>query len=420
MIDAIKLVFASTFFADSKAYLAATPNRIEEEKMGVMIQQLVGQTHGDHFYPTFAGVARSYNFYPIGDILPEEGLVAAAMGLGRTVVDGGKCLRFSPAHPQRLFQFSTVEETLANSQREFWALDLTVNDGPLRLAPEANLARLDLSVAEQDEQLYALGSVYDPNSEAIFDGISRPGVRLVSFAGVLKGKVFPLPELLRYLLDIGQTGFNGPVELEFAVELDPVRKLKRLSFLQIRPLIAEVVDLKVDLFEVDGLDPLCRTPTAMGNGVIEDISDIVYVHPLRLDRNRTAEVAKQIERFNLKLVEEGRSFLLIGPGRWGSADPWLGIPVNWSQISGARTIVECDLADYKVTPSQGTHFFQNIVSFGVGYLTINEGSGHIDWDWLEALPALAKVGPVRHLRLEEPISVLMDGRTGQGAVLEPA
>ena len=451
LTQAIKLVYASTYYSASKAYIAATPNRIEEEKMGVVIQQLVGQAHGDNFYPTFAGVARSYNFYPIGDILPEEGIIAVALGLGRTVVDGGKCLRFSPAHPQRLFQFTSVGETLANSQRQFWALDLTSGQGGVMAkakakakakekakggdqaegeakaddasildpAPEANLRLLDLGVAEDDGQLYTLGSVYDPNSEAIYDGTSRAGPRLVTFAGVLKHGSFPLTEILRYLLEVGQEGFSGPVELEFAVELDPVRKLRRLAFLQIRPLIAEAVDMEVDLTGIDGHRVLCRSPQALGNGVIDDLHDIVYVHPDHLDRKSTAEVATIMEHLNARLVEEGRPYLLIGPGRWGSADPWLGIPVQWGQISGARTIVECDLADYRVTPSQGTHFFQNIVSFGVGYLTVNQGEGEIDWTWLEEQEPMGAEGPVRHLRLAEPVRVLLDGRTGLGAILKP-
>ena len=356
LTQAIKLVYASTYYSASKAYIAATPNRVEEEKMAVVIQQLVGQTHGEHFYPTFAGVARSYNFYPIGDILPEEGIIAVALGLGRTVVDGGKCLRFSPAHPQRLFQFTSV----ANSQRQFWALKLNGNgeagpeagskagtDGPgaspqgptLDPAPVASLRHLDLSVAEDDGQLYTLGSVYDPNSDAIYDGTSRAGPRLVTFAGVLKHDSFPLADILQYLLEVGQGGFSGPVELEFAVELDPVLKLRRLAFLQIRPLIAEAVDMEVDLTDIGQLKPLCRSPQTMGNGIIDDIHDIVYVHPDRLDRKNTAEVATLIDHLNSQLVEEGRPYLLIGPGRWGSADPWLGIPVMGGQISGARTIV---------------------------------------------------------------------------------
>ena len=499
LTQAIKLVYASTYYGASKAYISATPNRIEEEKMGVVIQQLVGQTHGQNFYPTFAGVARSYNFYPIGDILPEEGIIAVALGLGRTVVDGGKCLRFSPAHPQRLFQFTTVEETLANSQRQFWALDLgtgldmdkdidkdvaidmgdglhhpdrdgdqgegsikdqsegggqdgvpddgtsgetdneapddppddpgseldgealaEVNDRPgLDLAPEASLRHLELSVAEGDGQLYALGSVYDPNNEAIYDGTSRAGPRLVTFAGVLKHRSFPLTEILQYLLEVGQEGFSGPVELEFAVELDPLQKLRRLAFLQVRPLIAEAVDMEVDLTDIERLKPLCRSPQAMGNGVIDDILDIVYVHPDHLDRKNTLEVASLIEHINQRLMDERRPYLLIGPGRWGSADPWLGIPVMWGQISGARTIVECDLADFRVTPSQGTHFFQNIVSFGVGYLTVNQGAGEIDWSWLEGQEPLSNEGPVYHLRLERPVKILLDGRTGLGAILKP-
>ena len=422
LCDALRLVYASTFYRASRAYLAATPNRLEEEKMAVVLQRVLGRRHGSRFYPTFAGVARSLNFYPIGDIQSTEGFVNVALGLGKTVVEGERSLRFSPAHPQKLYQFATVDEALRNSQREFWALDMDFAAHRLTPDPEATLQRCTLEVAERDGQLYSLGATYSPDADAIYDGISRPGPRLVNFAGVLKHGSFPLTGIVQELLRVGAEGFSGPVEIEFAVELDVRRRVRRFGFLQIRPLIAEAVDARVAL---DGCedDALVVSPVVMGNGVIDGLRDIVYVHPARLDRSRTAGIAAAIEALNIDLVAAQRPYLLLGPGRWGSADPWLGIPVKWPDVSGARAVVECDLADFRVTPSQGTHFFQNIVSFSVGYLTVNDGdgesSGSIDWDWLDAQPAAHERDALRHVRLAAPVQVLLDGRSGRGVVLKP-
>jgi hypothetical protein len=411
LCDAIKLVYASTFYRASKAYIAATPNRIEEEKMGVVIQEIAGLLHGDAFYPTFAGVARSRNFYPLGDAAPEDGVVAVALGLGKAVVEGEKVFRFSPAHPRQQFQFASTEDYLRSSQRQFWALDLSKEQEQPTRAAETSLVQLDLTRAEMDRQLHSIGSVFSAENDAIYDGLARAGVRLVTFAGVTKQAQFPLSGLTQLFLAQAEKGMGGPVEIEFAVIIAP--GVRRYAFLQARPLVWESVDVEVDLDSVEGA--LCTSSQALGNGVIQEIRDIIYIHPDRLDRAETREAAQIIEKLNRKLARAGRPYLLIGPGRWGSSDPWLGIPVNWAQISGARTIIECQLADLPVEPSQGTHFFQNIVSFSVGYLTAPRGA--IDWSWLEAQTPAAKDGAVRHLKLKQPLQVLLDGRAGRGAVL---
>ena len=411
LCDAIKLVYASTFYRASKAYIAATPNRIEEEKMAVVIQEVVGLPHGDAYYPTFAGVARSRNFYPLGDAAPEDGVVAVALGLGKAVVEGEKMFRFSPAHPRQQFQFASTEDYLRSSQRQFWALDLSKQQERPTRAAEASLVQLDLSRAEMDRQLHPIGSVYSAENHAIYDGLARAGVRLVTFAGVTKQAQFPLSGLTQLFLEQAEQGMGGPVEIEFAAIIAP--GVRRYAFLQARPLVWEPLDVEVDLESVEGA--LCTPSQALGNGVIEELRDIVYTHPDRLDRAETRAAAKAVEKLNRKLARAGRPYLLIGPGRWGSSDPWLGIPVNWAQISGARTIIECQLADLPVEPSQGTHFFQNIVSFSVGYLTAPRGG--IDWKWLEAQKPAAKDGAVRHLKLKQPLQVLLDGRAGRGAVL---
>ncbi len=420
---AIKLVYASTFFRGAKSYLQATGNRVEEEKMAVIVQQIVGRRHGDHVYPDFAGVAHSTNFYPTAGARAEDGVAFVALGMGRTVVDGGKCLRFSPRHPQALPQFGTVRDLLHNSQREFMALDVSrPGAGPDRDG-DANLAKLPLAAAEEHGTLDAVGSVYCPENEAVYDGIHRPGARLVTFAHVLKSDLFPLAGVLGFLLDLGQRAMSCPVEIEFAVSrgAGPPDRPDEFGFLQIRPLAAgyETPELAPDLLAAP--DALCATSVALGNGRIEALRDVVYVPPANFDRGATVAIAEEVAQFNRALQREGRPYLLIGPGRWGSADRWLGIPVKWAQIAGARVIVETDLEDFKVTPSQGSHFFQNLTSFRVGYLTVNaaEGGGRLDWTWLDAQPAHAQTAHLRHLRLAGSLTVLIDGRTGRGVVLKP-
>jgi len=422
LCDAIKLVYASAFSRAAKSYIEATSNRVEEEKMSVILQQMVGRRYGAYDYPHFSGVAHSSNFYPAAGLKPTDGVASVALGLGRTIVEGGKCLRFSPTRPTVLPQFGNNEDWLKNSQRQFFAVDISQPDVYPGEDDAYNLALLDLAQAEAHGTLEPVGSVYSPENEAIYDGIHRPGVRLVSFAHILKSDLFPLASILKQLLEIGRRTMSSEVEIEFAVVLGDGRlEPHQFGFLQIRPLAAgyEAPDIPPELFTAEAA--VVSTDVALGNGRLTDLVDILYVPPEKFDRAVTQAMADEIGRLNYQMVQEARPYLLVGPGRWGSSDRWLGIPVRWDQISGARVIVETDLENFKVTPSQGSHFFQNLTSFQVGYLTVNagEGNGLIDWDWLDAQPAHHEGKFVRHLRLESPVTVLIDGRIRKGVVLRP-
>lgn len=421
LMDAIRRVYASTFLRRAKDYLHATPYRLEEEKMAVAIQKVVGAHHGNRFYPDFAGVARSYNYYAAPPITSEDGVAAVALGMGRSVVEGERCLTFSPRHPQALLQFSTVEEMLGNSQREFWALELDAL-GDTKSEQAMREKRFGLDVAERDGTLYALGSTYSVENNAVYDGLARAGMRLVSFAPILKHGVFPLAEVLSVLLDVGSRGMNRPAEIEFAVCLshDP-RPPHEFGFLQMRPLVLAHETEDLELNEAPRELLLCRSTQVMGNGLIDGIHDLVVVDFHRFDRAKSRAAADEIARFNAELKEAGRPYLLIGVGRWGSTDPWLGIPVTWDQVSGARVIVESGFRDVRVTPSQGSHFFQNLTSFQVGYFTVNAelGEGFIDWEWIAAQPAEGELNLVRHLRFDAPLVVKMNGRKNLGLIYKP-
>jgi len=424
LLNAIRRVYASTFSQRAKAYLRATPYRLEEEKMAVILQRLVGSAHGGRFYPSFAGVARSHNFYPTAPGGPEDGIAAVALGFGESVVDGDACVRFCPRFPRNVVGFSTVADLVGNSQREFYALQVA---GPAGEAPHpgpggTGLRRLGLDVAEQDGTLEAVGSTFSPENDAVYDGIARPGERIVTFAPILKHGVFPLADILSELLDMGSRGAGTPVEIEFAANLSvPAGAPKELGFLQLRPLAIsrELYDLEIG--EVSRGDLLCQSRTVLGNGRLDAIRDLVVVDYHRFDRSRSVTAAADVEAFNRELSAERVPYLLIGVGRWGSADPFLGIPVTWDQISGARVIVETGFRDIRVTPSQGSHFFQNLVANSTGYFTINPelGDGFVDWEWLDALPAAATRDCVRHLRLPAPCVVKMNGRRNEGIVLKP-
>jgi hypothetical protein len=421
LVDAIKRVYASTFSRHAKAYLRATPYRLEEEKMAVIVQEVVGDRHEERFYPDFSGVARSHNFYPTAPMKSEDGVAAVALGLGRSVVAGEKSLSFCPRYPRYILQFSTVEDILANSQREFWALEVGTPGDPGD--PEAGLreTRFALEVAERDATLHAIGSTYDLQNHAVYDGLSRQGIRLVSFAPVLKHGVFPLAEILAALLDTGTRAMNRPAEIEFAVRLGRGGAPSEFGFLQMRPLVLSREDQELTPETVPAEQVLVRSSKVMGHGRLE-LHDMVVVDYHRFDRARSRDVAAEVAWFNAQLLEEEAPYLLLGVGRWGSTDPWLGIPVSWDEISGARVIIEAGLKDIRVTPSQGSHFFQNLASFQVGYFTVNPevGDGVVDWDWISARPARRERGLVRHIRLERPLVVKMNGRRGEGLVLKPA
>ncbi len=424
---AIRLVYASTYYADSKSYIESTPNRLEEEKMAVIIQQVVGRRHGDYLYPDVAGVARSYDYYPMAEMRAEDGVASVALGLGRMVVDGGRCVRFSPEHPRRLYQFASARDYLDNSQREFYALDLALlrepEDGALeRCEADAHLIKLDLEQAHEHGTLEAVGSIYSPQNDAVYEGTYRQGVKLVSMAGVLSGSYFDLPAALKFLLEVGKSGFSCHVEIEFALNLHPEKdEPHEFAFLQIRPLVFGTATEEMDLSGVDPTAAICVSGGALGHGRLEGIRDLLFVRPDAFDRSKTTAVAAEVGAFNGRLQQEGRPYVLIGPGRWGSADHWLGIPVTWSQISGARCIVETEMADIQVVPSQGTHFFQNITAFGIGYYTVRaeDPRGRLDQEWLEAQDPFAQSEHVSHLRFAEPLDVVVDGRSNVGVVMKP-
>jgi CheY-like chemotaxis protein len=422
--DAIRRVYASTFSRHAKAYVRATPYRLEEEKMAVILQQVVGTPHGQRFYPDFSGVVRSRNFYPVPPMTFEDGIAAVALGLGRAVVDGGKCLTFCPRYPRNLVQFSSVEDILANSQSEFWALEL---DGASDGRPgHWHERRFSLDAAEHDGTLRAVASTYSKDNHAVYDGMSRPGARIVSFAPMLKHGSFPLADILDVLVRAGEDALGNPVEIEFAVRLPQqagpsTGQVAEFGFLQIRPLTLarDTEDLALDDVQPERL--ICLSSKVLGNGRIENLHDIVVVDSQRFERSRSQEVAQAVAQFNRVLNGENRPYLLIGVGRWGSTEPWLGIPVEWDEISGARVIVEAGFRDFRVTPSQGSHFFQNLTAFQIGYFTVNPdaGEGSVDWKWLAEQPAVEEQGCVRHLQFAEPIRVVMNSRTSQGVIFKP-
>lgn len=422
LIRAIKSVYASTFSQHAKAYVNATPFRLEEEKMAVILQRIVGAPHRDRFYPDLSGVARSYNFYPTPPLKSEHGIVAVALGLGRSVVEGGNCLRFCPHYPKHLMQFSSVNDMLKNSQREFWALALHGDRPDIDSDREMREGKYDLATAEQDGTLDLLASTYSPENGAVYDGLSRAGVRLVSFAPMLKHGFFPLADITRVIMEVGAEGMGGPVEIEFAASLQAeLGEPREFGFLQIRPLVLSHQEINLEIGRFDDTELICRSSSVLGNGELGQIRDLVVVDLHRFERGKSVEVAQEVARFNAELVAQETPYILIGAGRWGSKDPWLGIPVTWDQIAGARVIVEAGFKDFQVTPSQGSHFFQNVSAFQIGYFTIDEqtGGGSVDWNWLSKQPAIAEQRFVRHLRLDFPARVRMDGKRREGIISKP-
>lgn len=422
LVDAVKRVYASTFSKKAGAFLQATSYRTEEEAMAVVIQKIVGARHGDRFYPHISGVARSHNYYPSPPAETEDGIAAVALGLGKTVAEGESCLRFVPMRPEHMLEHSTLEGMLEHAQREFWALQLGqappvegwINEGPL--------SRFDLKTAEQDGTLGPVGSSYSHENLAIYDGLGRPGVRLVSFAPILKHGVFPLAEIVEELLALGRAGTRLPVEIEFAATMPTERgQPAHFGFLQLRPLAQTREDADVELTGVDPEQVFCESPAVLGHGRVDTLLDWIVVDRNEFQREQSPECAADVARFNAQLKAEGRPYGLIGVGRWGSTHPWLGIPVKWEDISGARVIVEAGFRDARVTPSQGTHFYQNLASFSVGYFTVNAniGEGSVDWDWLKNQPEMESRGCVRHLRFTAPAVAIMNGHERSGMLLKP-
>ncbi|MCD8304590.1 MAG: phosphoenolpyruvate synthase [Prevotellaceae bacterium] len=418
---AIKAVYASVFYQASKDYMTATSNVIDREKMAVILQEVAGQQHGNRYYPNISGVARSLNYYPLGDELPEEGTVNLALGLGKYIVDGGKSLRLSPYHPDKILQTSETELALRETQTHFLSLDLANTQLEFRVDDGFNLARHTVRDAEEDGSLQWIVSTYDPADQMIYDGF-YPGRnrKILSFCGVLQHGVIPLPELLQSMLRIGQQEMQRPVEMEFAVCLAG-RGKGEFYPLQIRPMVDQRMSIDEDISKLPQEQLLLSSPLAIGHGTSEDVVDVVYVRTSSYSPSANPAIAEEIERENRQLLNEGRGYVLVGPGRWGSSDPWLGVPVKWPHISAARVIVELALESYQVDPSQGTHFFQNLTSLGVSYFTVNlaTGSGSFRESLLEQMPAVTETQHIRHVRFPQPLTIMVDGLHRLGAVILP-
>lgn len=419
LCDAIKGVYASVFFKDSKAYMQATRNVIDQEKMAVILQEVVGRQYGDRYYPSISGVGRSLNYYPIGDELAEEGIVSLALGLGKYIVDGGQTLRICPHHPGKVLQMSDTEMALRETQTRFYALDLKNMGENFSVDDAFNLLKLSVREADKDGSLQYLASTYNPTDQVIYPGVYPEGRKIISFVGVLEHDVVPLPHLLREVLHLGQEAMRRPVEIEFAVEVDAAIRSCVFYLLQIRPMVDVKSDVHIDLSEIRTENILLQSDNALGHGQMDDIADVVYVKTDGYNAGNNPLIAEEISRINAKFLNNGEHYVLVGPGRWGSSDSWLGIPVKWPNISAARIIVEAGLTNYRVDPSQGTHFFQNLTSFGVGYFTINDfnGDGIYNRALLDALPAVEETAHVRHVRFPKPLTIKLDGKKKLGYVL---
>ena len=425
--SAIKAVYASVFYRDSKAYLTATQNLIDQEKMAIVLQEVVGSKYeaqtkdgtAEYFYPVLSGVARSLNFYPIGDETAEDGIANVAFGLGKYIVDGGQTLRFSPRHPHHILQLSTTEFALRETQRHFCALDLRNMADVFETDDAFNLKKIMVRDAETHASLRHAVSTYDPLDQVVRDGFWPGGRKIISFANILQHDRFPLADTIDRLLHIGRAEMGRPVEIEFAMDI--CGDSASFYLLQIRPIVDNKETVDEDLSVIPYSDTIVTSNASLGNGIVNDVYDIVYVKTSSYSATHNPTIAREVEKINSSLVDCGRSYVLVGPGRWGSSDPWLGIPVKWPHICNARVIVECGLENYRVDPSQGTHFFQNLTSFGVGYFTINPycHDGWFDEEWLNAQPALAETQFLRHVRLQQPFCIKMDGHHSRGVVCKP-
>ena len=420
--DAIKAVYASVFYKDSKAYMTATSNLIDQEKMAIVLQEVVGSRYNDHFYPTMSGVARSLNFYPIGNEKAEDGIANIALGLGKYIVDGGQTLRFSPRHPHSILQMSTMDFALRETQTRFYALDLKNMAEAFSVDAAFNMEKMGLKDADAEGSLKYIVSTYDPYDQIIRDGYYPGGRKILSFVNILQHDVFPLADTLDQILRIGQQEMGRPVEIEFAVNMDPSDHTRATFYLlQIRPIVDNKEIMDEDLSLVKNEETILSSTSVLGHGIVGDVQDIIYVKTGAFNSSNNQLIAYEIEKMNRSFTDQEKGYVLVGPGRWGSSDSWLGIPVKWPHISNARVIVECGLENYRVDPSQGTHFFQNLTSFGVGYFTVNpfKGDGWFDEAFLNAQPAVEETEYLRHVRFDAPITIKMDGKKSLGVVLKP-
>ena len=419
---AIKGVYASVFYRDSKAYMTATRNVIDQEKMAVILQEVVGKDYGTRYYPTMSGVLRSLNYYPIGDEEAEEGIASLALGLGKYIVDGGQTLRVCPYHPHQVLQTSETEMALRDTQTQFYALDMKHVGDDFKVDDGFNILKLRVKDAVEDQSLNYIASTFDPYDQVINDGVYETGRKLITFAGVLQHDVVPLPELMQMSMKCGSEAMRRPVEIEFACNIH-ADKTCDFYLLQIRPIVDAKEMLDEDVWAIPDADCLLRSHNSLGHGISEDVTDVVYVkYDDHFSAMNNFYVADDIERINRKFLADGKNYVLIGPGRWGSSDHYLGVPVKWPHISAARVIVEVALKNYNIDPSQGTHFFQNLTSFGVGYFTVDTNTGEggfVNKEMLDAMPAVEETQYVRHVRFDRPLRILMDGKKQEGAVLHP-
>ena len=419
--DAIKSVYASVFYADSKAYMTATSNLIDQEKMAIIIQEVAGAEHDGYYYPSFAGVGRSLNYYPINDEMPEDGVAEIAVGLGKYIVDGGLALRFSPRHPDKVLQTSTLDLALRDTQTQLYALDLKDVEGGFKVDDGFNIKKIRVQDAAKNGSLRYMVSTFDPYDQVIRDSEYGNGRRVVTFANVLQHKVFPLAEIVDFMLSEGEKEMRRPVEIEFAGCIDKHGETKgNVYWLQIRPIVDRKEMLDEKIMHTSDSQLIMKTSSALGHGMMDGVTDVVYVKTQNFSSFNNPMVAREIEKLNKSYVEADKGYILIGPGRWGSSDPALGIPVKWAHISAARVIAETALPGYRIEPSQGTHFFQNLTSFGVGYFTINDKNGDIcDIEYLDSMPAVYESDHLRSVRFSRPLQIGINGKTGLGIIVKP-
>lgn len=423
LVTAIKLVYASTYYEGPKSFSRNTLNQPHEEAMAVIVQQIAGETYGDYLYPALAGVAQSHNFYPFSRMRTDEGIAHIALGFGKTVVDGERSLRFAPKHPNILPQLSTVEDTLQNTQRYFYALKVRGYEEYPVTFEHSNLLKLEIDEFEDAYPVKLLASTYVPEEHRIRDTGYMRGPKVLTFSQILKHRTFPLPEILSQILELSEKGMGCPVEIEFSVNLGTEADPKsEFFFLQMRPMVADLERLDIQITPAERDQAFCRSTRALGNGINRRIKDVVFVKPDRFNTRETPRIAEEIKGLNARLTKEKRPYLLIGPGRWGTADPWLGIPVQWNHISGVSAIIELSNAQIKVDPSQGSHFFQNIASLGIQYITIDESESSeslLDWAWLNSKSTHEETTHLKHLRLEAPVTIKIDGRTSECIIFGP-
>ncbi|HAQ37263.1 MAG TPA: pyruvate, phosphate dikinase [Saprospirales bacterium] len=417
LMDAIKLVYASVYSPEARGYIEAIHYKLDEEKMAIVIQEVVGHQYDDVFYPHISGLAQSYNYYPFSHMKPEEGFAVAALGLGKYVVDGGSAYRFSPIYPN--VEISTAEDLYKNSQVRFLAVDLAKNDVNLLEGEMAGLREMDIDVAERHGTLNHLASVYEFENQRLVPGITNPGPRVINFSNVLKYNYSPMAKTIETVLDIVKEAMGTPVEIEFALDLTRDANYKTTFYLlQIKPLIGAEQDYQVNMDKINRDDILIFSEKSMGNGLIKDISDVIYIDNRVFDKSKTQEMVLEIEKLNIIMRKENRKYILIGPGRWGTRDPWIGIPVNWTQISHAKTIVETSLEGYPLDASSGSHFFHNVTSMNVGYFSVQPelGNSFIDYEMLNKQQLIQKTNFFRHVRFENALNLHMDGRKRMAVV----